>query len=72
MWERTGRLSDPREESSRCNKTRGLNTVTVRGLLDGMLVPALSYGCETLEWHEYKKSRVRALEMDVLRSVYRF
>lgn len=36
---------------------------------EGVVILTLSYGCETLVWQEYEKSRVRAVEIYVLRCV---
>lgn len=35
-----------------------------------VLIPTLSFGCETLAWPEYDKSRVRTVDMEMLRSVF--
>ncbi len=40
-----------------------------RGLYEGVLVPTLTYGSETLSWNEYERSRCRAVEMDYLRRI---
>lgn len=53
-------------------RTRTLSTVAARALHIGVLVPTLSYDSETLEWQENEKSKVRAVEMDMLRNVCRF
>ena len=50
-------------------KEKKLSVQAARGLHEGVLVPTLTYGCETLVWHEREKSRVRAVEMDMLRGV---
>lgn len=43
-------------------RTKGLNTKASRGLHERLLVPTPpSKGCETLVWHEYEPSRVRAV-----------
>jgi len=52
-------------------KSRNLKIEAARALHEEVLVSPLIYGYETLVWHEYKKSLVRAVEMDHLRSACR-
>lgn len=39
-------------------------TGEARGLCEGVLIPTISYGCETWVCHAYEKSRVRSVEMN--------
>ena len=40
-----------------------------RVLHDGLLVPVLMYGSETVVWREEERSRIRAVRMDNFRSI---
>ena len=56
------------EEKSSVNKSlinaRGLQLQYTRVLHESLLVPAVTYGTETLLWEEKERSRVRAVQMD--------
>jgi len=52
-------------------KSRNLSIEAARGLHERVLVPTLIYGCKIFVWHKYEKSRIRAVEMDHLRSACR-
>ena len=41
----------------------------VRFLHESLLVPILKYGSETMIWREKERSRIRAVQMDNLRSL---
>jgi len=49
-------------------KSENFSIEAVRGLHEELFVSTLIHGCENMVWHEYEKSRVRAVEMDHLRS----
>ena len=40
-----------------------------RVLHESLLLPVLTYGSETMIWREKERSRIRAVQMDNLRSV---
>ena len=41
----------------------------LRSIHEGVLVPTLTYGCETLVWNAEARSKVRAVEMSNLRNI---
>ena len=40
-----------------------------RVLRELLLVPGLTYGCETMIWRDKERSRIRAVQMDNLRGL---
>ena len=48
---------------------RGLQLECARVLPEGLLVPVLLYGSETMIWIENERSRIRAVHMDNLRDL---
>ena len=47
---------------------RSLQLECARILHESLLVPVLMYGSETIIWREKERSRIRAVQMDNLRS----
>ena len=48
---------------------RGLQFECVRVLHETLIVPVLMYGSETMIWKEEERSRIRAVQMDKIRSL---
>ena len=48
---------------------RSLQLECARVLNESLLVPVLTYGSETMTWREKERSRIRAVQMDILRGL---
>ena len=52
---------------SRIMRGRNVSVDVKKGLRDSIVLPTLTYGCETWTWNEMHQSRIRAVEMSYLR-----
>ena len=52
---------------SRIMRGRNVSVDVKKGLRDSIVLPTLTYGCETWTWNEMQQSRIRAVEMSYLR-----
>ena len=49
-------------------KNKKISVEVKKGLRDSIVLPTLTYGSETWTWNEAQQSKIRAVEMDFLRS----
>ena len=52
---------------SRIMRGRNVSVDVKKGLRDSIVLPTLTYGCESWTWNEMHQSRIRAVEMSYLR-----
>ena len=52
---------------SRIMRGRNVSVSVKKGLRDSIVLPTLTYGCETWTWNEMHQARIRAVEMSYLR-----